>query len=358
MDSLRDCINRIPSLLTNIITNKDGNIADTLNKEHEFIKHADEIVYIGSGTSLTSISTAKKFAQKVSGIRTSIYNPNEFLDDEFIYNPKALYIIVSQTGNSVVTRNALQFLQDKGFCVFAMSESFDTKLAKDAKYHIDMGCGYEEYPTRTIGYTTTVFTSMLIAMQVAIQKEHISQQEYDAYIEEAKASILHHRKISDDTYEWLTFNKRKMLRSSCLLFVGSGELLPLAQEAAVKVWEIPQIPAFGYESEECLHGPNYGFNFTHCVIVLNGGGKDENKMMALGRYVKDIFKNGFIIGKQVYNDEDLFFTPKSDNFKFIEFSAVIQILAYRLADDGGRDLYAPHDNSVMESYFITHDESK
>jgi glucosamine 6-phosphate synthetase-like amidotransferase/phosphosugar isomerase protein len=358
MDSLRDCINRIPSLLTKIIDNKEVNIADTLNKEKAFIKNADELVYIGSGTSLTSISTAKKFAQKVSGIRISIYNPNEFLNDEYIYNPNAIYIIVSQTGNSVVTRNVLQFLQEKGYCVFAMSESADTKIAKDAKHHIDMGCGYEEYPTRTIGYTTTVFTSMLIAMQVAIIKENITQQEYDGYIEEAKASIANHRNVSDSTYEWLTFNKRKMLRSSCLLFVGSGELLPVAQEAAVKVWEIPQIPAFGYETEECLHGPNYGFNSTHCVIVLNGGGDDESKMMALGRYVKDIFKNGFIIGQQVYNDEDLLFTPKSDNFKFIEFSAAIQILAYRLADDGGRDLYAPHDNSVMESYFITHDESK
>lgn len=358
MDSLRDCINRIPSLLQTIINNKDKNIKDTLNKETTFIKKADELVYIGSGTSLTAISTAKKFAQKVSGVRVSIYNPNEFLNDEYIYNANAIYIVVSQTGNSVVTRKTLQFLQDKGYCVFAMSGSLDTKIAKDAKYHVDMGCGYEEYPTRTIGYTTTVLTSMLIAMQVGCIKEMIDQETYDRYIKEAEASISNHRSVSDNTYEWLTFNKRKMLRSSCLLFVGSGELYNVAQEASVKIWEIPQIPSFAYETEEALHGPNYGFNSTHCVIVLNGGGENENKMMALGRYVKDIFKNGFIIGKQIYNDEDLLCTPKSNDFKFIEFSAAIQILAYRLAEDGGRDLYAPHDNHIMESYFITHDESK
>ena len=358
MDSLRDCINRIPSLLTAIIENREVNIKNTLEKRIDFIRKADELVYIGSGTSLTSISTAKKFAQKVTNIRISIYNPNEFLNDEYVYNPNAIYVIVSQTGNSVVTRNTLAFLQDKGYYALAMSESLETKIAKDAKYHIDMGCGYEEYPTRTIGYSTTVFTSMMIAMEVARIQGKLNEQNYMSYIDEAQASIANHRNISDSTYDWLQFNKRKMLRSCCLLFVGSGELLSVAQEAAVKVWEIPQIPAFGYETEESLHGPNYGFNSTHCVIVLNGGGEDESKLLALGRYVKDIFKNGFVIGKNVYNGEDLQFTPQSENFKFIEFSAVIQILAYRLAEDGGRDLYAPHDNSVMESYFITHDESK
>jgi hypothetical protein len=67
-------------------------------------------------------------------------------------------------------------------------------------------------------------------------------------------------------------------------------------------------------------------------------------------------KNGFIVGAGAIDGEDMPFTPMGGLFNCLEFAAVVQVVAYRLAVDQGRDLFAPHDHSVMSGYFKSHDE--
>jgi glucosamine 6-phosphate synthetase-like amidotransferase/phosphosugar isomerase protein len=128
----------------------------------------------------------------------------------------------------------------------------------------------------------------------------------------------------------------------------------VAAEAAVKVWEIPQHISMGYELEEGLHGPNYGYNHGHCVVVLNHGGRENQKALALARWMKDVHHNGFVIGSEVVDEDDFKIELKGGDFDCLEIAPVVQIIAYRMAREEGRDLFAPHDNSVMESYFKTH----
>lgn len=79
------------------------------------------------------------------------------------------------------------------------------------------------------------------------------------------------------------------------------------------------------------------------------------KGLALAKWMKDVKQNGFVIGSQVVDDKDLKVELSTNNYTAIEMAAAVQVIAYRLAFDGGRDLTAPHDNHVMESYFKTHD---
>lgn len=66
--------------------------------------------------------------------------------------------------------------------------------------------------------------------------------------------------------------------------------------------------------------------------------------------------NGYIVGAGIIDDQDLSLVLKGDDFCCLELAAVVQVVAYRLAFDQGRDLYAPHDNSVMYGYFKSHDD--
>ena len=356
--SMREVINRIPSLLNKTIEKKELYIVEALMKNEEELQEINEIIFVGSGTSLTSSQTARKFVEKVTKLTTRTISSNEFLFDLSVYNPKAVYIFISQTGTSTSTREGQARMQNLGYLTFSMSEKIENRLAQEGNNFIEMGCEVEEYPTRTIGYTTTVFTSMCMGIEIARIRNTINKEEYTQHYENAKKAIANHRVVSDKTYEWLTFNKRKMLRSSSIIFVGGGELFGVALEAAVKVWEIPQIASYAYEIEEFMHGPNFGLNSQHCVIVLNDNGVDKQRLLNLARWVKDVFKNGFVIGEEIIDQDDLSFHAGSEDFKFIEYSAATQILAYRLAEDGGRDLKAKHDNSVMASYFSTHDKKE
>ncbi len=356
MVSMLDCIRRIPSLLHAIIANTDQMVAALWDTYGERIDTVDEIVVVGSGSSNTSSITARFMLEKASGLRTTIVVPSDFLYHHTVRNPRALYVFVSQTGTSTLTRTALEQVNAQGWMTAAISESATTPIAKEAAVFIDMGCGHEEYLMRTIGFSTTVLSCMLLGMQIGRRRGFLSPDAFDGYITDAKAAADNVTPIIDATMDWLDRERRGMLRSNSIIFTGTGALHGVALEGAVKVWETPQITSMGYELEEGIHGPNFGYNHSHCVIVLNDGGREDTKARALARWMKNEKHNGFLVGANAIDAHDLAFEPQGKDFSCLEFTAVVQVIAYRLAFDQGRDLFAPHDNSVMNSYFRSHDE--
>lgn len=355
MVSFLDCIERVPSILEGILQNREEHFRDLKKAVSE--RKIDEIIFIGSGTSNTSAVTARPFAEKASGLRTTVVSSNEFMFDRYVRNPNALYVFTSQTGTSGFVRKAQKKFREEGYLTAAISEAPDTPLASESQIYIDMGCGKEEYPMRTIGYCASVFTQMLMGLEIGKLYGHLTQEAYDGYLSQAQRVPESSRAVCAGALLWMDRAKRKMLRSQLIVFTGAGPLYGLSLEGAMKVWETPQIASVGYELEEGMHGPNYGYSSNHCVIVLNDG-TEEEKGLALARWMKEVKNNGFVVGNAVVDEEDLKTDLKTADFTALELAPAVQIIAYRLAFDGGRDLFAPHDNSVMESYFKTHDEEQ
>lgn len=357
MVTMLDCIKRIPQILDGIIEDRKTNASRLLSGIADVKDTIDEIIFVGSGTSSTSALTARSFIERNAGIRASVYVPNDFCHNKKCLNPNALYVFTSQTGTSIETRNAMQLVKELGYSCLGITESQDTPLAKEASVHWNMGCGYEEYPMRTIGYSASVLCQMLIGLEIGLTKGTIDNAEYDALIRQAKQLPGSIESIIEKTLEWAEHSKWNMLRSQCLIFVGADTIYGAALEAALKSWEILQKPSIGYELEESLHGPNYGYDSNHCVIVLNDGERENSKALALGRYMEEVIGNGFVIGAQVAHDQDLKLDLKSGCFSALELMSAAQALIYRLTVDLGRDLLAPQNHAVMESYFKTHDEA-
>lgn len=314
----------------------------------------DEILLIGSGTSSTSAITSRCYVERISGLRTHVVYPNDFLYNSTVRNPNALHVFTSQTGTSKVCFEALRLVQQLGYPHLVISESADTPMAQAADCFLTMDCGREEYPMRTTGYSASVMTHMGMAITIAEVTGRCSEAEADALTDEIRAAADRLPGVIDRTLEWLKSAKRKMLRSDLIVFTGGDALYGVSLEGAMKVWETPQIASVGYEIEEGIHGPNYGYNSRHCVIVLNDGGREDQKCRNLARYMKEVWNNGFLIGAHPVDEEDLELTITSPDLCVIDFAAVVQTIAYKLAEDQGRDLYAHHDNSRMNAYFKTH----
>ena len=354
--SMLDCIERIPSLLSAIFENRESAqkaLFEYLGEDG--LKNLSSIVLVGSGTSSTSAVTAAYFANKVAGIPVTAALPSEFCHNTVHFDPNALYVFISQTGTSKLTKQAMDLVAEKGYYHVCVSEHDQTPMAKAAACFLSMGCGYEEYPMRTIGYSTTVFTLQMLALEIGYKKGAVCPEAYTAYCDEAKRLPELLSPIPQMTLEWMqTKSQWQMIRSQCLVFTGSGAQYGVALESAVKAWETPKMTSVGLELEEGMHGANFGYDYKHCVIVFNDGGVDTQKARALTRYMREVFKNGWMIGADTVDDNDLAFPLCGENFGCLQFAAVGQVISYKLALDEGRDLFAPHDNSVMYSYFTTH----
>ena len=350
MVTILDCIRRIPELLEGIRLSRAQTMAQVLNTYPQ----AQRICLIGSGTSFTAASTAQYLMEKYCGLPVSVMLPNEFLHMRTCRDPQALHIFITQTGTSSALVQALKVCRESGLMNAVLSEKPDTPAAQMASAFIAMGCGHEEYPIRTIGYSTTICTLLMLGMAMGEKRGVLTAAEIDALDGQLLAAAGNIPHVVDGALRWMDVSRRRIMRSRFIAFTGAGTLYGVAMEAAVKTWEAPQYPSAGYELDEGMHGPNFGYGPNDAVIVLSDGGMGRDKALALARYMKNEFGNGYLIGPDAIDENDLAFTPQGGDFACLEYAAAVQTFMYRLAEDGGRDMTVRDPHTVMYSYFNSH----
>ena len=352
MVTMLECIRRVPERLEAIRIDRAQTMQGLLD-----VYPADSferIIIIGSGTSFTSSSTAQYKMEAYSGMPVQVMLPNDFLRARTYRDKKALHLFISQTGTSSALLEALDLCAQHGLMSAVMSEKPDTPAAKKAGAFVCMGCGPEEYGIRTIGFSTTVCSLMLLGAAIGLANGTLTAEDNAKLDEQLKAAIQSIPDVVDRTLSWMDTSRRKIMRSRFIAFTGVGPLYGVAMEGAVKVWEGPQFPAAGYELDEGMHGPNYGYNQDDALILLNDGAPGTKKGIALARYMKNEMHNGYIFGLGALDALDLSFTPMGGDFCCLEFAAAVQTFMYRLATDGGRDFRIIDKHEVMYSYFNSH----
>ena len=356
--TLLECIERVPGLAGQAIQHRKDRAAPVLSAIAARPRPIREIQLVGSGTSNTAAFTAKYFMEQASGLPVRTILPNEYLHGLRVRDEDALVVAISQTGTSIMTRKCVDLACEAGALTVAMCEAADRDFVRAADVFLDMGCGHEEHPTRTIGFSLTVLSLMLLGLELGLSSGRLGREEYDGYAAQADKLPAAIAQVTADAMGWLDRSRWQMLRSDAIVFAGINSLYGIAMEASTKVWELPKLASFGYDLDEIMHGPNYGLNSRHCVIVLDDGALDSDRALALAQYMKKEFGNGLVAGPHVLDDNDLKVDPGCGPFDCLAYAAAVQILSFRLAQDCGRDLLAPHDNHVMNSYFVSHSDYK
>lgn len=360
--TMLDCINRVPSLAEQIVANRKETFAKLIeegNKRNEI----NEIYLVGSGTSNTSSVTAALFVEQASGINTHVVLPNQFLSKR-VYNPNALYVFVSQSGTSTLTQAALKKVKDLGCLTAAITGKEGSPLDSEADAWVNMGCGFEEFGFRTIGFCTTVLTEMMMAMEIGLVMGNITQEEYDGYVEEALAAAASNKKNSKKALKWFDENADVLGKANDIIIYGGDNCYGVAMEGALKILETAKKQySVGYEIDDGLHGPTMGFTKGTVVVVMSDGGKDDKLVQGVASMMKEQFNGqGFIVGAKTQDKTDLKFKPATKNFMALEFAPIVQVLAYKLALYN--DIPVPSMAEMMaqrageKSYFNTHDADK
>ena len=351
------CIKREQQVLTAILDNRKETAKQLIDYYKEHKEDVSQIVFIGSGSSNTSSVAAFQMVEKFSGVSTSTMIPNLFLNKS-VYDPKALCIFISQTGSSTLTQSAVKRAKENGCVTVAMSEAGNTKVAKEANLFVNMGCGEEEYGQRTIGFSSTVLTEMVIGLEMGLVNGTLSEEEYNRYIEDAYKMAGNINSVIDQTDDWYQSVKEIISNGSHFMILGPKSLYGVALEGALKILEVDKrYSAVGYEMDDGLHGPNMGLTRDNKVIVLSDGVSDQVLAQGIAQYVKNEVGNAFIIGRNTIDATDFPLDYKSEYFFALEFAPVLQYLSYRLAVDFGvevplfKDLVLPD-----QKYFNTHSE--
>lgn len=334
---MMDCIDRIPEKLRDIEKNRE--VVFLALKEYLGDKISiKEIVFVASGTSYNGAFTAKSFIENQCGLKVSLYYPNIFKNYTENLCPEALYVFISQTGTTKLVFDGLKKVQALGYKNCAITGYPDSPISKEADVAVDMGCGHEEYMYRTIGYSTTVATIYMMAMSLGRLYGNVTIEEGEIYVEDFTRLFDSIRELKKVTMNWYGQNKFSLMKRDKMILTGTNDLWPVAKEGDIKFMEMVPMMTNSFELEEFIHGPQNCFNDNMIFFVLARKGEDSKKARAIASFLKKEIGFCSIVGNEALDQRDLYFEPKSQYFSALEYITTMQVLAYTLAVDHGRDL--------------------
>lgn len=345
MTTVLDCIERIPEKLSVMAAHREERFQEF--KQYIRGTKIKEIVFIASGSSYNSAFTARSFFEQ-EGFDVRFVYPNIFVNYSEILHSNALYVVISQGGSTRLVYEALLKIKQAGCKHCAITADRMAPIAQVADIAIEMGCGYEEFMYRTLGYSTTVATCFQLAIAIGEVNGTLQQEAVLAYEEEFQKMIQNLPLIKDITMKWYECHRFSLMHKDHMMFAGTNDLWPVCNEADIKVMEMVPLITRSFELEEFIHGPQNAFDNTTAYFLYGRKGEDEEKIKAIASFLKKEIGFCCIVGNLAQDQRDLYFEEASHHFGALEYVTAAQVMAYKLADDHGRDLSRPVNGQVKK----------
>jgi glucoselysine-6-phosphate deglycase len=248
------------------------------------------IIITASGTSLNAAYTLKPFFNQILDCTIIIENPFQLRYYHSLLKKKhenTILIGISQTGKSTGTIDCLKLANAQNIPTIALTEASDSPLANIANHVVPIGCGEENAPPKTKGFSATVLTLQLLVIDLLHKQDNSLLQEYSSCIKDMSSTIL-------DAKVWAK-NHSYWAKAPTITTVGFGYNDGIAKEGALKLLETMQIPVMNYDLEEFMHGPHRTIVKDSYIILIQTYGLGSIFMDRLIDFVKTKTDNYLVI---------------------------------------------------------------
>lgn len=220
----------------------------------EYLKDIDDIVLCACGTSYHAAMTSSYLFERLADVRTKVEIASEFRYKNPKLNKNSLFIVISQSGETADTLEALKIAKNFGLKTLAICNVDNSSIVRLADITLLTRAGIEKGVASTKAFATQVITLWMLVLALAKAKNSISDKDLK---DELKA-ILHVPSIlniSTNLQEKIHRLSKHYLHGHGFFFIGRDIFYPLALEGALKLKEISYLHAEGYPSGEMKHGP-------------------------------------------------------------------------------------------------------
>ena len=222
----------------------DSSILDGIN----------EIKICACGTSYHAGLTSSYLFERLSKIKCNIEVASEFRYKEPLLTKDTLFVVISQSGETADTLEALKMAKNAGLKTLVICNVDNSSMTRTADYTILTRAGIEKGVASTKAFSTQTVVLWMLSLYFAKIKNVISS--------EVLANEIHTLRevpktlcISDRIHEKTKRLSKRYLHGHGFFFIGRDVFYPLALEGALKLKEISYLHAEGYPSGEMKHGP-------------------------------------------------------------------------------------------------------
>ncbi|MDD3325200.1 MAG: glutamine--fructose-6-phosphate transaminase (isomerizing) [Sulfurospirillaceae bacterium] len=214
----------------------------------------DAIKICACGTSYHAALSASYMFERLSKIRCSVEIASEFRYKQPLLDTKTLFIVISQSGETADTLEALKMAKNANMKTLAICNVDNSSIVRTADFTLLTRAGIEKGVASTKAFATQVVTLWLLALFIGDKKQNISQELMRLEID----ALLHTPlvvKVNEIVHEKIRRLSKRYLHGHGFFFIGRDIFFPLALEGALKLKEISYLHAEGYPAGEMKHGP-------------------------------------------------------------------------------------------------------
>jgi len=243
--AIADTLEGIEGVDTNIFGDAAGAV----------LPRAEAVLILACGTSYYSGLTAKFWLEDIAGIPTQVEIASEYRYRVSVANPRALVVVISQSGETADTLAALKHAQSLGHVhTLAICNVASSAMVRHTALKYLTRAGVEIGVASTKAFTTQLTALFLLALVLAKSRGRLGAEDEARHLKNlrhlpaALASVL---ALEPQIIAW----SEQFAQREHALFLGRGPHYPIALEGALKLKEISYIHAEAYPAGELKHGP-------------------------------------------------------------------------------------------------------
>ena len=306
------------------------------------------ISIIACGTAFYAGLVGEYLIEQLARIPVEVDVASEYRYRQPLVSPDTLAIVISQSGETIDTLEALREAKKYGAKTLGVINAKGSSMTREVDDTLYIHAGPEIGVASTKAYTSMVGAMLMLALWLGRARGTLDAARGTALLKAARElPRLVEESLSETRVAQIKAVAEKYAHSRDYLFLGRGVNSPTAFEGALKLKEISYIHAEAYAAGEMKHGPIALIDETLPVVVVATDSdllektiSNIQEVRARGGKVIAIVSDGDTDASR--HADDVIRVPKTLELISPVVNAVaLQLLAYFTAEALGRDVDKP-----------------
>ena len=305
------------------------------------------LIIVACGTAAYAGMVAKYWFEQLADLPVEIDVASEFRYRNPPLTGNEAAIFISQSGETADTLAALRHVAGRVQKTIAVVNVTESTIAREVELVLPTLAGREIGVASTKAFTCQLLTLACTAILAARQRGRIDADRERALV----AALLETPRLMSEALAAeprIATVAQEMANARDILYLGRGQMFPVALEGALKLKEISYIHAAGHASGELKHGPIALIDETVPVVVM--APKDDLFDKTVSNMQEVMARGGRVVlvtdpaGEAVAADGvwQILRMPACDSFIApIIYAVPAQLLAYHAALAKGTDVDQP-----------------
>lgn len=287
---------------------------------NDILAGVENVQIVACGTSYHAGMVARYWFEEVAGVPCQVEIASEFRYRKSVMAKNALFVTISQSGETADTLAALRLAKELGYTsTLAICNVPGSSLVRESDLAYMMRAGAEIGVASTKAFTVQLIGLMLLVLSIA-KHRGVEQATITRVVQGLRglpAQLVQALTLAT-TIEQLA---EDFADKHHALFLGRSTQYPIAMEGALKLKEISYIHAEAYAAGELKHGPLALIDSDMPVIVV---APNNDLLEKLHSNMEEVRARGGQL--YVFADKGAHFTA-GEGLKLIELEPIDDILA-------------------------------